>query len=81
MTACVVVASLNENGASGDIPLNQKPTWSSYRNLINFIKLLNQCDTEKKTSDLFNSANGPAFGQIISSSDWDPNEHITMKNK
>ena len=42
---------------------------------------MNQCDAEERINDFVKSGNGPAFEQIISLSNWDPSEHITMKNK
>ena len=42
---------------------------------------MNECDTEKSINDLFDTADGPAFEQIINSSDWDPNEPVTSSNK
>lgn len=71
----------NENGVSGNTPLNLILLTATTENLINFIKLLKQCDTEERINYLFDGAYGPAFDQIINSSDWDSNEHITMKNK
>lgn len=42
---------------------------------------MKQCDTEERINYLFDGVDGPAFDQVINSSDWDSNEHITMKNK
>ena len=42
---------------------------------------MNECDTEKFINDLFDAADGPAFEQIINSSDGDPDEPVTSSNK
>ena len=80
-TPWVVEVLLNENGVSKDISLNHVPLTSGTGNPIKFIKLLNQCDIVGRISDLFNNADSPASEQISSSSEWDPSEHITSKNK
>lgn len=66
---------------SRDILLNHIPLTAATGILIQFIRLLNQCDTEERINDFIKSGNGPAFQQITGSSNWHPNEHITMKNK
>ena len=58
------------------------PVTSSTGNLLNFIKSLYNCNNEQSIKELFNSAdNRPAFEQLVSSVDWDPNEPITIANK
>ena len=42
---------------------------------------MNECETEKFIHDLFDTADGPAFEQIINSSDWDLDEPVTSSNK
>ncbi len=77
----VVDVLFNEDGTSGDISLEDIPINSATGCLINFVKLLRKCDTNEAINDLFNTADGPAFEQIISSSDWEPTEAITLTNK
>ncbi len=71
----------HENGTSGDILLEDIPVTCATGGLINFIKSLQQCETKEAISELFDTSNGPAFEQIISSSDWDPQENVTVGNK
>ena len=81
LAPCVNDLLLNEDGTSGDIMLECIPVNCATGCLINFIKLLKCCESNDAINDLFSSADGPAFEQIISSSDWDPNEAVTMDNK
>ena len=74
-------ALLNEKGISANVPLNHIPVTAATGNLINFVKSLNECDTEKSINDLFDTADRPAFEQIINSSDWDADEPVTSSNK
>ena len=57
------------------------PVTSSIGNLLNFIKSLYNCNNEQLINKLFNSADGPPLEQLKSSTDWDPNEPITIENK
>ena len=57
------------------------PVTSSTGNLLNFIKSLYNDNNEQSVKELFNFADGPAFEQLVSSTDWDPNEPITTENK
>ena len=57
------------------------PVTSSTGNLLNFIKSLYNCNNEQLIKELFNSADGLPFEQLVSSTDWDPNEPITIENK
>ena len=57
----VVEVLLNEKGISGNVPLSHIPVTAATGNLINFVKSLNECDTEKSINDLFDTADGPAF--------------------
>ena len=77
----VVDILLNEEGVSGNFQRDHIPVTSSTGNLLNFIKSLYNCNKEQSIKELFNSADGPAFEQLASSSDWDPNEPITVENK
>ena len=81
LAAWVVKALLNEKGISGSVPLIHIPVTAATGNLINFIKSLHECDTEKSINNLFDPADGRAFEQIINSSDWDPNQPVTSGNK
>ena len=72
---------LNDKGISGNVTLSHVPVSAATGNLINFVKSLNECDTEKSINDLCDTADGPAFEQIINSSDWDPDEPVTSSNK
>ena len=81
LAAWIVKVLLNEKGISGSVPLIHIPVTAATGNLINFIKSLHECDTEKFINDLFDKADGPVFEQIINSSDWDPNEPVTSGNK
>eukprot|EP00794_Sanderia_malayensis_P014728 gene14728-16262_t len=69
------------NGTSGDILLEDIPVTRATGCLINFIKSLQQCETKEAINELFDTSDGPAFEQIISSSDWDPQEDVTVGNK
>ena len=71
---------LNDKGISGNVSLSHIPVTAATGNLINFVKSLNECDTEKSINGLFDTADGPAFEQIINSSDWDPDEPVTSSN-
>ncbi len=77
----VVDLLLNEEGTSGDLMLECIPLNCATGCLINFIQLLKSCESNDAINELFSTADGPAFEQIISSSDWDPNETVTMDNK
>ena len=66
---------------SGQISVADIPVTSATGCTINFIKSLDSCSSNKMISDLFDSADGPAFEQIVGLSDWDQNEEITIKNK
>ena len=67
------------NSVSGNIQMDHIPVTSSTGNLLNFIKSLYNCNNEQSIKELFNSAdNRPAFEQLVSSVDWDPNEPITI---
>ena len=71
----------NSDGTSGNINVNDIPITSSTGCTINFIKSLSECNTNSDISHLFQSADGPAFEQIVGLSDWDQNEDITCDNK
>ena len=77
----VVDILLNEESVSGNIQIDHIPVTSSTGNLRNFIKSLYNCNNEQSIKELFDSADGPAFEQLVSSADWDPNEPITVENK
>ena len=77
----VVEVLLNEKDISVNVPLSHIPVTTPTRNIINFVKSLNECDTEKSINDLFDTGDGPAFEQIINSSDWDADEPVTSSNK
>lgn len=77
----VVDVLVNNNGISGDIPLEHIPINSATGGMINFIKSLRSCENDEAIDELFASADGPAFEQIISTSDWEPNQSIIVKNK
>ena len=72
---------LNEESVSGNIQMDHIPVTSSTGNLLNFIKSLYNCNNEQSIKELFDSADGRAFEQLVSSTDWDPNEPITIENK
>ena len=57
------------------------PLTSSTGNLQGFIKSLCSFNNEQSIKELFNSADGPVFDHLVSSSYWDPNEPITVENK
>eukprot|EP00794_Sanderia_malayensis_P017199 gene17199-18929_t len=80
-TPWVVDILTNENGTSGDILLEDIPVTCATGCLINFIKSLKQCETKEAINELFDTFDAPAFEQIISSSDWDPQEDVTVGNK
>ena len=61
--------------------MDRIPITSSTGNLLNFIKSLYNCNNEQSIKELFDSANGPVFEQLVSSTDWDPNEAVTVENK
>ena len=65
-------ALLNVKGISRNVPLSHISVTAATGNLINFVESLNEFDTEKSINDLFDTADGPTFEQIINSSDWDP---------
>ena len=50
---------LDEKGISGNAPLTHIPVTAATGNLINFVKSLNECDTEKSINNLFDTADGP----------------------
>ena len=77
----VVDVLFNNNGTSGDIPLEHIPINSATGGMINFIKSLRRCDSNDEINELFASADGPAFEQIISTSDWEPSQSISVDNK
>ena len=77
----VVDILLTENGVSGNISIDQIPVTAATGCLLNFVKSLSSCGTIESINELMDSADGPAFEQIISSSDWDPNESVTVENK
>ena len=77
----LVEVLLNEKGVSGNVPLSHIPVTTATGNLINFVESLNECDTGKSINDLFDTADGPAFEQIINSSDWDLDEPVTSSKK
>ena len=56
------------------------PVTSSTGNL-NFMKSLYNYNNEQSIKELFDSADGPAFEQLVSSTDWDPNGAVTVENK
>ena len=72
---------MNEKGILRNVPLSHIPVTAPTGNLINFVKSLNECATEKSINDLSDTADGPAFEKIINSSDWDPAEPVTSSNK
>ena len=72
---------LNEESVSGNIQMDHIPITSSTGNLLNFIKSSCNCNNEQSTKELFNSPDGPAFEQLVSSTNWYPNEPITVGNK
>ena len=69
------------NDLSGDISVDQIPVTAATGCLLNFIRSLEACKRDEDIQLLFTDADGPAFEQLISSSDWDPVETITMKNR
>ena len=77
----VVDILLNEQSVSGNIQMDHIPVTPSTGNLLIFIKSLCNCNNEQSIKGLFNSADGLAFEQLVSSTDWDPNEPITVENK
>ena len=69
------------NDLSGDILVDQIPDTVATRCLLNLIGSLEACKNDEDIQLLFTDADGPAFEQLISSSDWGPIEVITMKNR
>ena len=45
------------------------------------MRSLEACKNDEDIQVLFTDADGPAFKQLICSSDWGPVEVITMKNR
>ena len=71
----------NQGGTSGQISVDDIPLTSATGCTVNFIKSLESCSSNKMISELFDTADGPAFEQIVGLSDWDQNEDITINNK
>ena len=69
------------NDLSGDILVDQIPDTLATGCLLNLIGSLEACKNDEDIQLLFTNADGPAFEQLISSSDWGPVEVITMKNR
>ena len=60
-----VVQILLNKDISGNVLQSHIPVTGVTENLINFVKFLNECDTEKSINDSFDAADGLAFEQII----------------
>ena len=69
------------NDLLGDISVDQIPVTGATGCLLNFIRSLEACKNDEDIQLLFTDANGPALEQLISSSDWDPVEVITVENR
>ena len=69
------------NDLLGDISVDQVPVAGATGCLLNFIRSLEACKNDEDIQLLFTDANGPALEQLISSSDWDPVEVITVENR
>ena len=72
---------LNEGSVSGNIQMDHIPVTSSTGNLLNFIKSSCNYNNEQSVKELFNSPDELAFEHLVSSTNWYPNEPITVGNK
>ena len=75
------IVDIMVNDLSGDISVDQIPVTAATGCLLNFIRSLEACKSDEDIQLLFTDADGPAFEQLISNSDWDPVEIITMENR
>ena len=75
------IVDIMVNDLSGDILVDQIPDTVATGCLLNLIGSLEACKNDEDIQLLFTNADGPAFEQLISSSDWGPVEVITMKNR
>ena len=81
LAPCFVDILFYEDSVSANIQMDRIPVTSSTGNRLNFIKSLYDCNNKQSIKELFDSANGPVFEQLVSSTDWDPNEGVTVENK
>ena len=68
------IVDIMVNNLSGDISVDQIPVTAAPGRLPNFIRSFEACKRDEDIQLLFTDADGPAFEQLISSSDWDPVE-------
>lgn len=64
----VVDILLDKESVSANIQIDYIPA----------IKYLYNCNNDQSIKELVNSADGPAFEQLVCSTDWDPNEPLTV---
>ena len=76
-----VICGQSEEDVSTLLTADVIPLSAATGNLLQFISKIKECTSDQEINEVFNMEEGPAFDQLVNSSQWDATLSVTMYNR